>query len=115
MLFLVITTPRRDSPSSVTSRRQEYWKWIDPLLKSKEVRWVYARVGRGGVALFDVDSTLKLHEYINEWSEYMPAHFDVYPLLDSDEAQAYLKVHARKHSTTGSTAAASPKKRGRRT
>lgn len=98
MLFLVVTTPRRDPPSSVTSRRQEYWQWIAPLLKSKEVRWVYARVGRGGVALFDVESTLKLHQYINEWGEYMPAHFDVYPLLDSDEAQSFLKAHARKYS-----------------
>ena len=115
MLFLVVTTPRRDPPSSVTSRRQEYWKWIDPLIKSREVRWVYARVGRGGVALFDVDSTLKLHQYINEWGEHMPAHFDVYPLLDSGEAQEYLKVHARKHAKAGGTRVAPAKKRARRT
>ena len=38
MLFPVITTPRRDPPSSVTSRRQEYWRWIEPLRTSKEVR-----------------------------------------------------------------------------
>jgi hypothetical protein len=96
MLFLVITTPRRDPPSSVTSRRQDYWGWIKPLQKSKEVLWVAARVGRGGAALFDVKSTLKLHQYMNEWSEFMPVHFDVYPLLDSREAQAFLKSHNKK-------------------
>ena len=82
---------------------------MTPLLKAKVCRWVYARVGRGGVAVFDVASTLELHQYINEWSEYVPAHFEVYPLLDSDEAQAYLKVHARKYAKSGARTAA-PKK-----
>ena len=113
MLFLVVTTPRRDPPSSVTSRRQEYWTWISPLIKSKEVRWVYARVGRGGVAVFDVDSTLKLHQYINEWSEYMPGHFDVYPLLDSDEQNVFLKTHARKYGAAAAKRAPATKRRRR--
>jgi len=111
MLFLIITTPRRDPPSSVTSRRQKYWVWMAPLLKSRQALWVYARVGRGGVALFDVDSTRTLHRLINEWAEIMPAHFDIYPLLDPDEAQVYLKAHARKHSSGGR---AKPQARGRK-
>ena len=97
MLFLIVTTPRRDPPSTVTARRQKYWKWMDPLLKSKEALCVYARVGRGGVAILDVDSTSRLHQLINEWAEIMPAHFDTYPLLDADHAQLYLKSHDKKY------------------
>ena len=115
MLFLVITTPRLDPPSDVTSRRQDYWKWVDSIRKSKpkEVLGVYARVGRGGAALFDVDSTFKLHRYLGEWSEYMPVHFEIYPLLDSKQALGYMKDHARRHAKTGS-ATAIPQKKKRR-
>jgi hypothetical protein len=27
---------------------------------------------------------------MNEWADIIPAHFDVYPLLDEDTAKAYL-------------------------
>src|SRR5712691_8107724 len=95
MLFLVISTPLPGRPSSVTAARKRYWTWMDPLLKSGLSRMVYARVGRGAVALFDVDSTQTLHRLINEWSDIMPAHFEVYPLLDASTAQQYLDQHAR--------------------
>jgi hypothetical protein len=93
MLFLVISTPRADPPGAMTARREKYWDWIAPLLDNKTVLSVHARVGRGAVALFDVDSNLTLHRLINEWAEIIPAHHDIYPLLDSDAARAYLKVH----------------------
>ena len=95
MLFLVISTPLPGRPSSVTAARKRYWKWMDPLLKSGMSRMVYARVGRGAVALFDVESTQTLHRLINEWSDIMPAHFEVYPLLDATTAQKYLDQHGR--------------------
>ena len=95
MLFLVISTPRPDRPSSVTRARQRYWKWMDPLLKSGMSRFVYARAGRGAVALFDVDSNEALHRLINEWSEIIPAHFEVFPLLDPKAAQQYLGKTSR--------------------
>jgi uncharacterized protein DUF3303 len=90
MLFLVVSTPLPGRPSAVTAARKRYWTWMDPLLKSGMSRMVYARVGRGAVALFDVDGNQTLHRLINEWSDIMPAHFEVYPLLDPADAQQYL-------------------------
>ena len=90
MLFLVISTPRPDKPSTLVDSRSSYWDWMNPLLASGMARSVYARVGRGAVALFDVDSTETLHRLMNEWSDIMPAHMDVYPLLDVSSAQAFL-------------------------
>ena len=28
---------------------------------------------------------------MNEWAEIIPAHFDVYPLIDPEKAKAYLE------------------------
>jgi hypothetical protein len=93
MLFLVISTPRADPPSTMTERRQKYWDWIAPLLQDKTCLSMHARVGRGAVAMFDVDSNATLHRLINEWAEIIPGHHDIYPLVDGDAAQAYLKQH----------------------
>lgn len=95
MLFLVISTPRPDKPSAVARARKRYWQWMDPLLASGLSRFVYARTGRGAVALFDVESNQTLHRLINEWSEIIPAHFDIYPLLDPKAAQNYLTQSTR--------------------
>ena len=46
--------------------------------------------GRGAVAIFDVDSNDVLHRLLNEWSEIMPAKFDIYPLLDSESIKSFL-------------------------
>jgi muconolactone delta-isomerase len=90
MLFLVISTPRPDHPTAIIDARSRYWDWMRPLLNSGMARSVHARVGRGAVALFDVDSNATLHRLMNEWTDIIPAHFDVYPLLDEDSAKAYL-------------------------
>jgi len=66
MLFLVISEPRPEQPSSVVAFRQRYWEWIAPLRASGEVRSVHARVGRGAVVLFDVPSNEVLHQRLNE-------------------------------------------------
>ena len=47
MLFLVISDPRPERPSTVTAARQSYWTWIQPLIDKGEVRSVHAKVGRG--------------------------------------------------------------------
>jgi hypothetical protein len=96
MLFLVISTPRPDRPSIVVAARKKYWTWMQPLLDSGMARAVYARVGRGAVALFDVDSNVTLHRLINEWSDIIPAHFDLYPLLDPAAAQRFLATRGRR-------------------
>ena len=90
MLFLVVSTPRADQPSTLTPRRQDYWKWLAPLQASGVCRHVYARVGRGAVVVFEVAGNDQLHELLNEWAEIIPAHFDVYPLVDAGHAQAFL-------------------------
>jgi hypothetical protein len=91
MLFLVISTPRPERPSKMTGQRKRFWRWIDPLLKSGMCRSVHARAGRGAVALFDVASNAELHALMNAWADLIPAHFDVYPLLDPEAAQAFLR------------------------
>ncbi len=90
MLFLVISEPRPEPPSSVTASRQRYWTWIAPLQASGEVRSVHARVGRGAVVLFDVASNEQLHRRMNEWADIIPARFDVYPLIDPNAAKQFL-------------------------
>lgn len=92
MLFLVISEPRPEPPSSVVASRQQYWDWIAPLRASGEVRSVYARVGRGAVVLFDVPSIEVLHQRLNEWQDMIPAHFEIYPLIDSAAAQHFLRT-----------------------
>ena len=63
---------------------------MDPKLKSKQCRFVYARAGRGAVALFDVKSNEELHALLNEWADIIPTHFDLYPLIDTAAAHRYL-------------------------
>jgi muconolactone delta-isomerase len=92
MLFLVISEPRPEAPSSVVESRQQYWEWIRPLQDSGEVRSVYARVGRGAVVLFDVPSNEVLHHRLNEWQEIIPVRFEIYPLIDPHAAQQYLRT-----------------------
>jgi hypothetical protein len=40
--------------------------------------------------LFDVESNDELHGLLNEWADIIPAHFDIYPLIDPTSAQRYL-------------------------
>jgi len=95
MLFLVISTPRPERPTTLVDARSKYWEWMNPLLASGMAKSVYARAGRGAVALFDVDSNETLHRLMNEWADIIPAHMDVYPLLDVDAAKSFLATQQR--------------------
>jgi muconolactone delta-isomerase len=90
MLFAVISEPRPEPPSQVAPSRQRYWSWVEPLIKAGTVRHIYARTGRGALAIFDVDSNETLHRLITEWSEIIPARFDIYPLIEAQAAQQFL-------------------------
>ena len=90
MLFLVISEPRPERPSSVTAARQSYWTWIQPLIDKGEVRSVHAKVGRGAVALFDVSSNELLHAHLNAWADIIPARFEVQALIDPVNARRFL-------------------------
>ena len=98
MLFLVVSTPRPERPSEVAHHRQSYWPWIAAYQASGVCRQVYPRVGRGAVAVLDVESNEALHRILNEWADIIPAHFDTYPLVDMDSTKGMLaaQVAARK-------------------
>ena len=72
MLFLVISEPRPEPPTSVAPARQRFWSWIQPLIDAGEVRSVHAKVGRGAVVLFDVASNETLHAHLNAWADIVP-------------------------------------------
>jgi muconolactone delta-isomerase len=92
MLFLVISDPRPEPPSTVIASRQRYWEWIRPLQAAGEVRSVYARVGRGAVVLFDVPSNEALHRWLNEWADIIPVQFELHALIDPEAAQQFLRT-----------------------
>jgi muconolactone delta-isomerase len=90
MLFLVISTPRPEPPSAMTAKRKDYWRWLAPLQENGTCKGAWARAGRGAVILFDVPDNDTLHRLLNEWAEIIPAQFDTYPLIDVNNAKAFL-------------------------
>jgi Domain of unknown function (DUF3303) len=96
MLFLVVSTPRPERPSELTTARQSFWPWIAKHEASGACRQIYARAGRGAVAILDVESNEALHRMLNEWADIIPAHFDTYPLMEADTARRLLASMARR-------------------
>lgn len=94
MLFLVVSTPRPERPSDLVGRRQSFWPWIAEHQARGACRHIYARVGRGAVAVFDVADNEALHRILNEWADIIPAHFDTYPLIEGGAAQRMLAAQA---------------------
>jgi hypothetical protein len=82
MLFLVISHPAAARTSEVAAARRAFWVWLAPLEAAGMVKYCYPRVGRGAVALFEVDSTETLQGYLTQWADIVPATFDVLPLVD---------------------------------
>lgn len=82
MLFLVISNPRPERPSELAATRQTFWPWIARYQEQGICKHIYPRVGRGAVAVFEVESNLVLHRILNEWADIIPAEFDTYPLVD---------------------------------
>ena len=106
MLFLVVSSPRPERPSSVAHHREAFWRWIAPKLKSGEALFAYPKVGRGVATAFEVRSHEELHALLNEWADMIPAEFQVVPLIDPKKARAFLSRQKRKIG--------SPPSRGRR-
>lgn len=102
MLFMVISTPRPDQPSKLRKAQRDWWNWIHPLEQAGTAKAVYIKVGRGGIVVFDVASNEELHTLVNQWSEFIPAEFQVLPLAST----AYQEDIARQ--------GAKPRKPGRR-
>jgi muconolactone delta-isomerase len=94
MLFLVVSTPRPERPSDLVGIRQSFWPWINGYQARGICRHIYARAGRGAVAVFDVEDNDALHRILNEWADIVPARFDTYPLIEADAAQRMLAAQA---------------------
>ncbi len=90
MLFAVLSEPLPTRPSEAAAHRLRYWEWARPLQEAGTMRHVWARTGRGALAVFEVDGNATLHRLLNEWAEIIPARFDVYLLLDPGTARAFL-------------------------
>lgn len=92
MLYLIVTTPAPSRPSEVRSNRQRLWEWARPLMDSGVIRdrAMYAKVGRGAMAVFDVASNEELHRLLSQWLEFVPAEVEVYPLMDHDAMDTFL-------------------------
>ena len=89
-LFLVISTPRPERPSDMASRRQSFWPWVGAYETKGVCKQIYARVGRGAVAVFDVESNEALHRILNEWADIIPAEVAIYPLVDVEATRKML-------------------------
>jgi muconolactone delta-isomerase len=89
-LFLVVSTPRPERPSELAATRQSFWPWIGRYQAAGLCKHIYARVGRGAVAVFDVEGHDQLHRILNEWADIIPAEFDVYPLVDIEQTKKLL-------------------------
>jgi hypothetical protein len=90
MLFLVVSSPRPERPSTVAADRRAFWRWIEPKLKSGQVLFAYPKVGRGVATAFKVKSHEELHALLNEWADMIPAEFEVIPLIDPAKAKRFL-------------------------
>jgi hypothetical protein len=94
MLFLVVSTPRPERPSDLVGARQSFWLWIAGYQTRGVCRHIYARAGRGAVAVLDVEDNDALHRILNEWADIIPAHFDTYPLVEGEAAKRMLAAQA---------------------
>ena len=81
MLALVISTPHPTPPGDSAGRRLRWRDWVQGLQRDGQVREWYLRVARGAVVVFDVPDNDALHVRLTEWLTYVPAHFDIYPLV----------------------------------
>lgn len=88
------TVSRPERPSDLVGTRQSFWPWIAGYQARGVCRHIYARAGRGAVAVFDVEDNDGLHRILNEWADIVPAHFDTYPLIEGDAAQRMLAAKA---------------------
>jgi muconolactone delta-isomerase len=79
MLFLVVSTPRPSKPEDVKGVRAKWWEWAADLEAKGKALYYCARVGRGAIVIFDVDSNEELHDLLTQWLNMIPVTFDTYP------------------------------------
>ena len=82
MIALVNSYPLPARPSAAAADRSAVWEWLAPLESEGTVRYFYPKLGRGAVALFDVDSAETLQGHLTQWAEFVPCTFEVTLLVD---------------------------------
>ena len=87
MHFLVISTPAATSPSAARGGQKKWWEWINDLAAKGVAKHIYTKLGRGAVIIFDVDSHGTLHKIVNQWSELVPAIFEIEALLPKEHQE----------------------------
>lgn len=87
MHFLVISTPAATSPSVARGGQKQWWEWINALAAKGVAKHIYTKLGRGAVIIFDVDSHEAVHKIVNQWSELVPATFEVEALLPKEHQE----------------------------
>ena len=60
--------------------RLKFRAWVKELEMVSKIINFFLRVGRGSVVIFDVSSNDELHALLTEWTNIVPAGFDIYPL-----------------------------------
>jgi len=101
MLFLIISTPAPTRPSDVREQRKSFWPWVEDKLARGVARSFYPRPGRGAVVIFDVDSHETLHRLLNEWSDFVPAEFGIYPMMEPESIVAFLNEDGNEDGESG--------------
>jgi hypothetical protein len=94
VLFLVASSPRPERPSEARRHQRAFWDWFAPLRDSGVARHAYARLGRGLVVVFDVESSEALHALLEQWAERVPASFAVEPLMAADHKERLVRAEA---------------------
>ena len=101
MLFLIISTPAPTRPSDVREQRKSFWPWVEDKLARGVARSFYPRAGRGAVVIFDVDSHETLHRLLNEWSDFVPAEFGIFPMMEPESIVAFLNEDGNEDGESG--------------
>ena len=91
MLVLVVSTPQPSVPEAGAERRLRWRDWVTGLQLNGEVRQWYLRVGRGAAVVFDVPDNDALHHRLTEWLTYVPAQFEIYPLVTPEVQEQLLR------------------------
>lgn len=91
MFYLVISNPRPSKPVQVKKERLKFRSWVKELESIKKIVNFFPRVGRGSVVIFAISSNDELHALLTEWTNIIPAGFDIYPLASPIESERLLK------------------------
>ena len=101
MLFPVVSTPWPERPSELARARRPFWPWMEKYQASGVCRHLYARAGRGAVAILDIEGNEALHKMLNEWADIISAHFATYPSVEVQRARELVASQAAAASKGG--------------